>query len=412
MADKDKNRGSDEESEEEEAELLPEEKTKLLEDIRNPDVVTKYRLASEIANDALKLVIKLCVPGCRIFDLCDAGDKHILAATQNIYNKGKTLKGVGFPTCVSVNHVVGSFSPSKEEEAKIKAGDVVKIDLGVHIDGYLSMAAHTIVVDDGQITGKKADVIVAVAVAAEAAIRLLRPGQTNTRITGVIDKIAKDFGVHTVEGLFSHQVSRFEIDGEKVVANNIPEVAPSAEQRVKECKFEDHEVWALDIVMSTGTGKPSAMEERMTSVFKRKQEQAYKLKLAAPRLVFSDICKKFPSFPFAIRDLESEELAGKVRFGVSNCVKHELVEAYPVLQEKEGEFVAHYKFTALLLPNGTIKASGLPIDLSKVKSERSAKDAEVLEVLKMPLSHKKSKKKKKKTAKKPAAKQEATAGTV
>ena len=55
-------------------------------------------------------------------------------------------KGIAFPLCISVNEVCGHFSPLKEESTKLKNGDVVKIDLGVHIDGFITMAAHTMVI--------------------------------------------------------------------------------------------------------------------------------------------------------------------------------------------------------------------------------------------------------------------------
>jgi len=80
-------------------------------------------------------------------------------------------KGIAFPTCLSINEICGHYSPlvsdanEKEiENAILKDGDVVKIDLGVHIDGYISLVAHTIVCQankDSKVGGKKADVILA-----------------------------------------------------------------------------------------------------------------------------------------------------------------------------------------------------------------------------------------------------------
>jgi len=55
-------------------------------------------------------------------------------------------KGIAFPTCVSANHLVGHVSPLASEDMTLNAGDLVKIDLGVHIDGFIGQVAHTIVV--------------------------------------------------------------------------------------------------------------------------------------------------------------------------------------------------------------------------------------------------------------------------
>lgn len=55
-------------------------------------------------------------------------------------------KGLAFPTCVSVNHCICHFSPLRsEQDQQLNAGDMVKVDCGAHIDGFIATAAHTIV---------------------------------------------------------------------------------------------------------------------------------------------------------------------------------------------------------------------------------------------------------------------------
>jgi hypothetical protein len=62
-------------------------------DCTNPDVVTKYRTAGDIANAALKVVLSMCKAGVKIVDLCDAGDASITDATGKIYKGKKIEKG-------------------------------------------------------------------------------------------------------------------------------------------------------------------------------------------------------------------------------------------------------------------------------------------------------------------------------
>jgi len=301
-----------------------------------------------------------------------------------------------------VNQFVGSVSPLAEDQSALAEGDMVKVDLGVQVDGYVSQVAHTFVVGNGVVDGRKADVLAAAYTAAEVAIRMLKPGVKTTELTAAVDKIAKEFHVNTVQGVFSHQVKRFENDAEKMVANNIPDVPLTGENKTKEFTVEANETWALDFVMSSGSGKPSESALR-TTVYKRAADETYSLKMKASRAVLSEIDNKFPTFPFTIRSLESDEK--KMKFGVVECYKHKLVEAYPVLTEKQGEVVAHIKFTALLLPNGTVKITGLPIDTGKVKSQYAVQDAELKALLAKPASKAaaKSKAKKKKAKAKKAA---------
>ena len=98
-----------------------------------------------------------------------------MLSTWKVFNNKKSKKlerGIGFPTSISVNNVIRFFSPLAEDSVKLEEGDVAKIDLGCHIDGFIAQAAHTIVVTNNssqKVTGKKADVILAAHHAMQAA---------------------------------------------------------------------------------------------------------------------------------------------------------------------------------------------------------------------------------------------------
>lgn len=85
--------------------------------------------------------------------------------------------------------------------------------------------------------------------------------------------------------------------------------------------------------------------------------------------------------------------------GVIECAKHDLMEPYPVYFEKEGEFVAEFKFTVLVMPNNTMKITGLPIDLDCYQTDNSITDEAIKSLLALSLVTKKKKTKSK--AKKP-----------
>jgi methionine aminopeptidase len=92
-------------------------------------------------------------------------------------SKKKIEKGIAFPTCVSVNNTVCHFSPLAGDETILAINDIVKIDLGCHIDGFVAVVAHTHMLCDGPITGRAADALMACHTAAEVALRLVRPGR-------------------------------------------------------------------------------------------------------------------------------------------------------------------------------------------------------------------------------------------
>merc|ERR1719299_204357 len=145
------------------------------------------------------------------------GDKMLEEETGKLYNKKvkekKIEKGVAFPTCISVNELVGHFSPLKGESRVLKAGDVAKVDLACHIDGFIAAAGHTVLVsadklEGGKVEDKRADVIHAAWNAAEAALRMVQVGEKNTPVTEMYSKIAEDFKCKPVVNINSHQLKK------------------------------------------------------------------------------------------------------------------------------------------------------------------------------------------------------------
>lgn len=90
--------------------------------IEKPAILDKYKAAALITNAALAKVISLCVPGADIYTVCQEGDKFIDEELKKVFNNKKSKKlerGVAFPTCVSVNHVMGHYSPMVDESTQL-----------------------------------------------------------------------------------------------------------------------------------------------------------------------------------------------------------------------------------------------------------------------------------------------------
>lgn len=356
-------------------------------------VVTKYKMAGDMANRILTKVIDAVVVNTTARTLCTLGDTLITEETNKVFkNKKDMKKGIAFPTCISLNNCICHFTPLRSDtDVVIKEGDMVKIDLGVHIDGYIAVIGHTIVVGankENKITGRKADVLQAAYFASEVAHRTVKPGEENTTITNYIQTVAEEFGCAPIEGMLSHQLTRNVIDGEKAIIQN-----PSEAQRKEheKCEFNVHEVYAVDVLVSTGDGKAKEKETR-TTVYKRTPNN-YNLKMKTSRVFFSDVNNKFTTMPFTLRAFEDEKQA---KLGVVECVKHGLLEPFNVLWEKEGEFVAQFKFTVLLMPNGPIRITQGPFDSEIIDCENSIKDEKIKTILATSANRKTQKKKKKK----------------
>ncbi|KAJ9580445.1 hypothetical protein L9F63_024381 [Diploptera punctata] len=348
-------------------------------------VVTKYKMAGEIVNRVLKQVIDKCVVGASVCEICEFGDKLLTEETSKVFKKEKELKkGIAFPTCVSVNNYICHFSPiPSEADYTLKDEDMVKVDLGAHVDGFIAVVAHTVVLgasSESKVSGRRADVVLAAHFASQAALRLLKPGNETYAVTDAVQKVCESYKCKPIEGMLSHQLKQFKIDGEKTIIQN-----PNDAQKKDHEKFEfaTHEVYAMDVLVSTGEGVGRESDARVT-IYK-KTDETYQLKLKTSRMFFSEVTHKFD--------------VNKAKMAVMECVNHKLMEPFQVLYEKPNELVAHFKFTVLLMPNGPHKITGLPFEPELYQSEHSISDPELKSLLNKAVNPKASKKKKKKAEK-------------
>uniref|UniRef100_A0A069DYU4 Putative metallopeptidase n=1 Tax=Panstrongylus megistus TaxID=65343 RepID=A0A069DYU4_9HEMI len=369
-------------------------------------VVTKYKMAGDIVNRVLKQVIDSSVPGASVREICEFGDYLLLEETSKVFKKEKELrKGIAFPTCISVNNCICHFSPlASEPDLILKDGDVVKVDLGAHVDGFIAVVAHTIILGattEKKVNGRKADAMLAAHYASQIALRLLKPGNQTYAITDAVQKVCEAYKCKPVEGMLSHQLKQGKIDGEKTIIQN-----PTDAQKREHEKFdlETHEVYAMDVLVSTGEGVGREMDTRV-SVYK-KTDETYQLKLKASRTFYSEVRDKHGSMPFTLRSFTDEK---KARMGVNECVSHKLIEPFQVLYEKPSEVVVQFKFTVLLMPNGPHRITGLPFENELFKSEFSIDDPEIKNLLNCSANPKAAKKKKKKAVKEETANMEVEA---
>jgi curved DNA binding protein len=382
-----------EESEEEveEIEEVEEEEDEIGEDFaKDPRAFALWLDAGKVADLALKHVISLVKPDANIYQLCIAGDSFIRAELGKVYNKKKYTKGVAFPTSISVNEVCGHFAPSAvdtdEAAKKLVTGDVVKIDLGVQIHGFAAVAAHTVVCGEDKVTGKKADVILAAYNALQASLRLFNvKSNSNDDVTNVIKTVTDSYNVTPIEGVLSHKMRRDIIDGFETIINK-----STNEQKVDIRDFEHGDVFGLDVIISTGEGKPKETQIK-TSIYKRALETTYKLKSESSRKLLSVVEHNFFNFPFSLNAFDNEEnikttkqidnLKNVVKIGLTECVNHELFYPHPVLTEKKGEIVAQFKWTIAVRNEGPFVLCGELLDLSKFESQYSITDDKVKALL-------------------------------
>ena len=100
-------------------------------------VYEKYKLAGNIAAQARNFGVDLIKPGVSFLDVANSVESKIL----------KSGAGLAFPVNISINEIAAHFSPRHDETLVFKKGDVVKLDVGAHIDGFIADTAVTVEVE-------------------------------------------------------------------------------------------------------------------------------------------------------------------------------------------------------------------------------------------------------------------------
>ena len=101
------------------------------------EIYEKYKLAGSIAADAREFGIELIKSGLSYLDIVKKIELKIL-------NDGA---GLAFPVNISINEIAAHFSPKHNDRFIFQKGDVVKLDIGAHIDGYIADTAITVEVE-------------------------------------------------------------------------------------------------------------------------------------------------------------------------------------------------------------------------------------------------------------------------
>ncbi|PTB43235.1 uncharacterized protein TrAFT101_001783 [Trichoderma asperellum] len=379
--------------------------------LNNPDTLTKYKTAAQISEKVLAAVSELCVPGAKIVDVCQQGDKLLEEELAKVYRGKKIVKGFSHPTTVSPSSYVTPYTPLTTDESEasieIKEGEAIKIQLGAQIDGFGSIVCNTVLATSKEkaaepVTGRDADLILATHYANELLLRLMIPpgllaqgtdeekakaasqkAPTQSKISSLLEKVCEAYDCKLVESTTSWLFARNEIEGSKKIV-----VAP-AEGTKGDGVPEVGEVWGVETGVSLGSGKVKTLDHRAT--LHRRTTQTYQLKRPTSRKILSEVQKKFGTFPFSLRQLDDERDA---KSGVVECVRNNVFRQYEMVGDKDNSPVARLLTTFAITKNGITKLGGPPeLDLSKYQTDKKITDEEILKILEQPLARNTGKKK-------------------
>lgn len=280
-------------------------------------ILEKYIQAGIIAKKVLDYALSTVKEGMLVVELAEKIEAKIFE-----------LGGEpAFPVNISINEVAAHYTPTKDDKTVIKPDDYLKIDVGVHVDGYIADTARTVVLSGRDDLVKCAEKMLS------EAIRVFVPGTRLREVGAVIESVASDFGFSPVRNLTGHRLSRFDLHS----GTTVPNFAGGSERELAE-----GEVYAIEPFVTTGSGWVKDTEK--VSIFKYMKDVPCRLPEA--RKILRMAREDFRGLPFARRWLNFPKTVTDI--SLRHLVSSGALHPYYILKEVSGAPVAQAEHTVVV----------------------------------------------------------------
>ncbi len=291
------------------------------------EIIKKYQKAGEIWKKAAELSKKITKPGAKIVDIAEEVEALIK----------KEGGGLAFPLNIGINEVAAHFTPELGYQGTIKETDLVTLDIGVHVDGYIADAAITLSMDKDE---TRLNLIKAAETALKNAIDVVEPGVPVERIGETIENTMKDFNVKPISNLTGHNLEQYVLHG----GFTIPNIKRAGG------KIEEGTAIAIEPFSTNGRGEVYDAQEILIYEFLMKKPT----RMQESRRILQMAEQDFNGLPFAKRWLERNINKLKLNLALRELVNSKSLYQYPVLKEKENGLVAQFEHTMVVTENGVI----------------------------------------------------------
>ena len=293
----------------------------------NDEIYNNYKKAGKIAAKAREFGAGLIKPGISFLEVANRIE-------SNIIDNGA---GLAFPVNISVDEIAAHYSPRHDDKLIFKKGQVVKLDLGAHVDGYIADTAVTIEVASNNYK----EMIKASSDALDAAIGLMKAGIDLVEIGKTVEETIMYYGFKPIDNLTGHSMQRYIIHAGMSVPN-VPDRLHSAKPKVGD-------VLAIEPFASNGAGHVKSGDG--SNIYLCKETFNPRLiRDKNSKIAFNKLKENFKTLPFAQRWCESRFLNSDIilrKLSFLGMVKH-----YPQLIDAKKGIVTQKEHTVIITEDG------------------------------------------------------------
>ena len=293
------------------------------------DNFENYIKAGKIASEVREYARNQDHTGRTLSEICNDVENEIL----------KRGGEPAFPVNVSLNDIAAHYTAEPNDPTIVKNSDVLKIDVGVHIDGYIADTAVTVSFDS-----KYQNLIDIAQRALDEAIGIARSNTRVSDIGRIIEKTITKYGCKPIQNLSGHSLERYTIHAGKSIPN-IWTIGHSFNLSVDN-------VYAIEPFVTTKEGQGIVYEGKIKNIFGIASRKRTKDQKADEFLEY--LWNKFKTLPFALRwvvnDYEEKEALSLLQ----TLLKKKNVHAYPILVEGANRIVVQAEHTIIPQESNTI----------------------------------------------------------
>jgi methionyl aminopeptidase len=293
------------------------------------DIFDNYVKAGKIASQVREYARSQDHTGRSLSEICNDIE-------QEIFKKGGEP---AFPVNVSLNDIAAHYTALPNDPIIVKNTDVLKIDVGVHIDGYIADTAVTVSYDT-----KYQNLIDIAERALDEAIGISRSNTRVSEIGRIIEKTITKYGCKPIQNLSGHSLERYTIHAGKSIPN-IWTIGHSFNLSV-------NNVYAIEPFVTTNDGQGVVYEGKIKNIFSIGSRKRTKEQKTDEFLEY--LWNKFKTLPFALRWIVNEYEEKEALYMLEILVKKKNVHPYPILVEGANRIVVQAEHTIIPQESNTL----------------------------------------------------------
>ncbi len=290
------------------------------------EVLQKYREAGRIARRVRERVREIVREGMPVIDVCEWVEGEI----------SKLGGRPAFPCNVSINHIAAHYTSPTNDKSIIPEKSLVKVDIGVHVDGYIADTAITLCFDPELEFLEET-----VRQALMKGIEITRPGLSISEFGSTIQSFIESRGLKPISNLTGHQIDRYLIHAGK----SLPNVSHFSLSKMKE-----GEIFAIEPFVTTRDGAGRVREGPPGNIYRLVKHKSVKDPEA--KRVLTYIKSSYRTLPFAERWLRKIFPGRVLDESLHKLLKSRILMAYPIFIEVKGKPVAQAEHTVLVTKDG------------------------------------------------------------